>query len=137
MTRLLHTLFKPDAFVDEELPLATLRAVSCHTRCHVSPLLTEALEDCGCWTKQRCGDASGLYTVFEVPLREVAELYPSLLECGLEFDRRAHCELALLCTVGQYALERESMRRNVTLRLELTFLDELDPALRSRSPHQA
>ena len=137
MNQVSHPRFSPTARKVEDLPLATLRAVSLQPRSRTNPLLTEALEDCGCWTAEWCEDAAGLQTVFEGPLREIAELYPSLMECGLEFDRRAHCELALLCTVGQYALEFEGMLRNVTLRLELTFLDERDPVPCISSPHQA
>lgn len=116
----------PDNPTGEQTPTVTLRALSHHTRAVVSPLLTEALQDCGCWTLERSGDACGLYLLFELPLREMAELYPSLMECGLTFDRKGHGELALLCTLGRHALERKGLRRNVTLRLELTFLDELE-----------
>ena len=108
---------------------ATLRAISYGDRAKVSRLLGQALEDCGCWIRHRAGTACGLILAFEAPLREMAELYPSLLESGLEFDRRTRCELEMLCTLGRFALEREGVSRVVILRLELTFADELHPSL--------
>ena len=109
-----------------EPPAVTLRAQSHLPRTSVVPLLSQALEDCGCWVQERSGDAAGLYLVFELSLREMDELYPSLVACGLTFDRKGHGELSLLCTLGRHALERGALRRNVTLRLELTFLKELE-----------
>ncbi len=137
MSRYLQAPHTSKSRTDDESPTVNLRALSHHSRFAVSPLLTEALQDCGCWTLERSGDASGLCLVFELPLREMSELYPSLIECGLEFDRKGHCELSLLCTLGRHALEREGLRRNVTLRLELTFLDEVEPSLLSASPLHA
>lgn len=108
---------------------ATLRAVSYGDRAKVSQLLGEALADCGSWIRHRAGTASSLILVFEAPLRQTSELYPSLLESGLEFDRRGRCELEMLCTLGRYAWEREGLSRVVILRLEVTFADELHPSL--------
>ena len=104
--------------------VATLRALSRREHRRLSPLLNEVFADCGCWVRERSGTASGLSFVFELRLREMGELYPSLLECGLEFDRKGHAELALLCTLGRYPLEGKGFSKTVTLRLELLFEDE-------------
>lgn len=112
-----------------EVPIAAiLRAQTYDARAEMTPRLREALDDCGCWTRSRSGSATGLVLLFELSLRSMAELYLALIECGLEFDRKGHCELSMLCTLGRHSAEAESLRRNVTLRLELTFLDELEPA---------
>ena len=106
----------------------TLRSTTYGDRAQVSRLLAEALEDSGCWVQHRAGSASGLILIFEAPLRELPELYPSLLESSLQFDRRGRCELEMLCTLGRYALEREGLSRVVLLRLEVAFADELHPS---------
>ena len=113
--------------ITEEPIAATLRALTHCSRAAMLPLLTEALSDCDCWTRSRSGSVTGMVLVFELPLRTVTELYLSLIECGLVFDRKGHCELHLLCTLGRHAFESEFLRRSVTLRLELTFVDELEP----------
>ena len=115
----------------DEAFTAMLRAVSHQDRAQVTHLLGETLLDCGCWIQHRAGSASGLILAFEAPLRGMSELYPGLLECGLDFDRRGRCELEMLCTLGRYALEREGLSRLINLRLDLTFADELSPGLRS------
>ena len=129
MAHLSNPTSLPPCRLQEDGFTATLRAVSQGDRAKVSQLLGEALVDCGCWIRHRAGTASGLILVFEAPLRVMSELYPSLLESGLEFDRRGRCELEMLCTLGRYALEREGLSRVVVLRLETTFADELHPSL--------
>ena len=121
----------------EEEVMTTLRAVSYQGRSRVGPLLTEALQDCGCWIRERKGSGSGLALSFELPLREIAELYPSLMECGLEFDRRGHCELAMLCTLSKHSPAHEGLRKHLSLRLEVTFADELEAALMYSAPPNA
>lgn len=129
------TMFESSSFSsqqplpDEDRTVATLRAVSEASRLRVAPLLTEALSDCGCWIRERTGSGSGLALTFELPLREIAELYSSLLECGLGFDRKGHCELAMLCTLSRHAPMHEEMRRHLCLRLEVTFAEEVEPML--------
>ena len=117
--------------------VATLRAVSHNPRSRVGPLLTEALQDCGCWVRERKGSESGLALTFELALRGIAELYPSLMECGLEFDRRAHCELAMLCTLSKHSLVHDGLRKHLSLRLEVTFADELEPGTPCSMPLHA
>ena len=127
-----HFFNSPDSSacrLQDEGFTATLRAISFGDRAQVSRWLGEALNDCGCWIQHRAGSASGLVLVFEAPVREMPELYPSLMESSLEFDRKGRCELEMLCTLGRYALEREGLSRVVILRLEVTFADELHPSL--------
>ncbi|MGI4829388.1 MAG: hypothetical protein ACRYFU_14520 [Janthinobacterium lividum] len=111
--------------VPEEENVATLRSVTYRPRGVVVPLLSEAFEDCGCWTRERSGTATSLHLRFEVPLHAVTELYSSLVECGLEFDRHGHAELVLLCTLRRHAIVPSALRRLLLVRLELTFADEL------------
>ena len=123
-----------NAPVSEEPIAATLRAWTHRSRRTVAPLLTSTLRDCGCWTRERAGNAARFHVLFEIHLHAVDELYWRLIECGLEFDRKGHCELALLCTLGRHSASEPSLRRAVALRLELTFADELGAATSSRKP---
>lgn len=131
MANFYHSPTAPPCRLQEEGFTTTIRAVSHEARSRVGQLLGEALGDCGCWIRHRAGTASGLILIFEAPLRQMSELYPSLLESSLELDRRGRCELEMLCTLGRYALEREGLSRVVILRLEVTFADELHPSLHS------
>ncbi len=123
--------------VAEEPIAATLRALTHGSRAATTCLLTEALSDCGCWTRERSGSATGLALLFELPLRSVAELYLSLIESGLVFDRKGHCELSLLCTLSRHSFQSDALRHSVTLRLELTFVDELQPESLCMTPAHA
>ena len=110
-----------------EAAQATLRALTYRPRPVIVPLLTESLEDCGCWVRERSGGANNLVLRFEISLYAVVELYSCLIECGLEFDRCGHRELALLCTLRRHAIVPDALRRMLNVRLELTFADELEP----------
>lgn len=118
----------------EQPVAATLRALSPENQSVVAPLLAQALEDCGGCVRERSGSAWGLFLTFEVPLRMMSELYGSLMECGLEFDRRGQCELTLLCTLARHAPEPEALRRSICLRLDLTFGEEFDSVSRPAPP---
>ena len=124
-----RTSIPPHPVSDEEHTVATFRAVSHQRRSRVVPQLTQTLQDCGCWVRERKGSGCGLALTFELSLREIVELYPGLMECGLEFDRRGHCELAMLCTISKHSLAHEALRRYLLLRLEITFADELEAGL--------
>ncbi len=128
---------RPEPRMLDDSPTATLRALSYDSRAAVDPLLTQALKDCDCWTLERSGDAVRLCLVFELAVRQMIDLYPSLIGCGLEFDRKGHEDLALLCTLGKHVLEQDGLRRHVTLRLELTFVEELEAGLFSVPPRHA
>ena len=110
-----------------EVPAAILRALTYRPRAAFSPLLREALEECGCWTRERSARGTGLHLCLELPLYAVADLYSSLVECGLELERRAHAELGLMCTLRRHAIVPEALRRVLLVRLEITFADELEP----------
>lgn len=116
---------RPSLPIPEDENVVTLRSVTSRPRSVLVSLLGEAFEDCGCWTRERSGTATSLTLRFEVPLHAVAELYSSLIRCGLEFDRQGHAELVLLCTLRRHAIVPQALRRLLLVRLELTFADEL------------
>ena len=122
-----HVL-RPSSPASDDVAVATLRAVTYRSRAILVPLVTEAFQECGCWTRERSGTAASLHLRFEMPLHAVSELYSRVIECGLEFDRRGHCELALLCTLRRHAIVPQALRRTLDVRLEITFADELEPA---------
>ena len=116
---------------------AILRAWTHQSRAVTTPLLATTLRDCGCWTRERAGTAAALHVLFEIPLHMVDELYAGLVECGLEFDRKARCELSMLCTLGRHSQREISLRKIIALRLAVTFADELEPVTLRQSPAYA
>ena len=123
--------------VSEETTTATLRALTHQSRTTLAPLLMSTLSKCGCWTRERSGNATGLILLLDLPLHCAAELYLRLIECGLEFDRNGHHELSLLCTLARHLMQPVEVSRSITLRLELTFVDELEPAVHRIIPVMA
>ena len=120
--------------VSDEPATATLRALTRQPRTHTAPLLLSTLSQCGCWTRDRSGSATGLVLLLELPLRSTPELYLRLIERGLEFDRQGHRELSLICTLARHMGQEAGANRMVALRLELTFFDELQPAVHRIAP---
>ena len=120
--------------VSEEPTTATLRALTRRPRTLMTPLLISTLNECGCWTRERSGNASGLVLLLELALRSIDELYLRLIECSLEFDRKGHCELSLMCTLARHMTHDDGGNRSIILRLELTFFDELEPAVHRITP---
>ena len=127
----MNAFLKPPIYrqvpVAEEPTAATLRASTRMARETLTPALSQALSESGCWTRERSGNAAGLVLMLELSLCCIAELYVRLMACGLEFDRKGRQELAMLCTLGRHAQTDENLRRYVMLRLELTFTDETQP----------
>ena len=109
------------------VPAAILRGLTYRPRAAFAPLLREALEECGCWIRDRVARGAGLQLGLELPLYGVAELYSCLIECGLELERRAHVELALMCTLRRHAIVPGALRRTLPVRLDITFADEIEP----------
>ena len=117
---------RSSAAMPEQSVVSKLRALSAYPRLRLVPMLNRTLQECACWTRNRCGGPCSLLLELEVGLRTVTELYVSLVECGLEFDRRSHRELAMLCTLEQHT-HGTGRRKMLDLQLELIFEDELGP----------
>jgi hypothetical protein len=60
----------------------------------------------------------------EVQLRSVFELYSGLVSAGVELTRDSHTTMTGLCTVRDHNLHQARRRRILTVRLELSFLEQ-------------
>jgi hypothetical protein len=111
-----------------EIPVIELRARSFEDRQEFVPVLLDTMASCGCWLLERRElPPNATQFRFEVLLRSVFELYSGLLSCGVELSRDSHTSMKSLCTVRDHNPHRAKRRRVLTIRLELIFMDELDP----------
>jgi hypothetical protein len=109
-----------------EAPLA-LKSFSYEDRREILPALAEAMTECGCWLRDRkTVSLSQMEYSFEVQLRSAFELYSGLIGCGLELTRASHLELTGLCMLRQHNPRPSELGRVVNVRLEVSFLEDLD-----------
>ena len=62
---------------------------------------------------------------FEVQLRSLVDLYASILAAGLELTRGSHLALTDQCTCRKNAAAVADLGQIVTLRLEISFLEDM------------
>jgi hypothetical protein len=80
---------------------------------------------CGGWVLERQVLPSGRVEFwFEAPLRAAMEIYSAIIGAGLEPNRAGHRDIAALCTLRKNLYQPAGRSRMVTLRLEISFLDE-------------
>jgi hypothetical protein len=118
----------PEATADREVTLATFTYTS---RREVLPLLAESLGAAGCWLLERRATGQGTIQFrFEAPLQGIVEVYTTLIATGLELTREGHLQLTALCGLP-FHTPRLSRARTLTVRLDVSFMDEMDqPAIR-------
>jgi hypothetical protein len=110
-------------------PALLLQGFSYDERRKVLPAVARALENCGCFLlERRAVSLTQMNVRFEMQLRASLELYSSLIGAGLELTRASHLALTGLCTVRKHNRRGASSRRVVEVRLELSFLEEIDLA---------
>jgi hypothetical protein len=112
----------------EDAATIQLRGFSYEERRVILPAITEALSSGGCWLRERqMVSFSQVEFRFEMQLRWALETYSALIASGLELTQPSHAELTGLCTVRRHGRElRESPNRVLTLRLEVSFLEETE-----------
>ena len=101
-------------------------------RCHsyedhrtLMPALLDNLASLGCWIlEQKALSPTVTELCFEVQLRTAFELYGGLLAAGLELTRDSHIRMSGLCTLRGHNPRHARRRRIVTVRLELSFLED-------------
>jgi len=103
-----------------------LRATAYHSRDQTLPQLYALLRRCGGFL---LGEGSTVESgqsclKFEVPRRNVFELYSGLLSAELDLSHDSHLHLTGLCTLRRYHPFRIG---NVSIQLEIGFPDEIDP----------
>ena len=108
-----------------ELPVIELRGRSFEDHQEFVPVLLNTMASCGCWLlerRERPPNATDLS--FELQLRSVFELYSGLIAAGVELSRDSHTRLTVLCTLRDHNPRHAKRRRVITIRLDLSFLEE-------------
>jgi hypothetical protein len=108
------------------MPSLDLQTFSYDDRGNVLPLLLSALADSGGWIlDRRTVSPSVVELRVEAQLRSIVDLYGSIIAVGLELTRASHLSLTDLCTCRKNALTGVDLGQIVTLRLEISFLEDL------------
>ena len=112
----------------EDPPPIELRGHSYEDHRQMLAALQTTVASCGCWVlEQRTLSPTLTELRFEIQLRSVFELYSGLIAVGVELSRDSHLRMTALCTVRDHNPRQAKRRRVITMRLELSFLDENDP----------
>jgi hypothetical protein len=110
-----------------ETPTVELRGLSYEDHRQIVPTLLETMASCGCWVlEQRAMSPTMTELCLEVQLRSVFELYSGLIAAGVELSRDSHTRMTGMCTVRDHNPRLAKRRRVITVRLELSFLQQTD-----------
>lgn len=108
-------------------PALVLQTYSYEERRTILPELLDALDMAGCWLVDRKSvSPTQMVLRLELQLRSALELYTALIRSGLELTRGSHLGMTGLCTVRQYQRRAREPYRTLEVRLEVSFLDEID-----------
>jgi hypothetical protein len=109
----------------QEGPAIELRGFSYDEQRRIVPALLEAMAACGCWVaEQRAISPTHTELRFEVHLRSAFELYSELIGAGVELTRESHAQMTGLCTLRGHNPRQARRRRVISVRLEVSFLEE-------------
>ena len=111
---------------EKSMPSLDLQSFSYDDRASVLPALLSALADCGGWVlDRRTMSAKTVELRVEVQLRSIVDLYGSMIAAGLELTRSSHLALTDMCTCRKNVMIAADLGQIITLRLEISFLEEL------------
>jgi hypothetical protein len=103
-----------------------IQGFSYDERAGVLPGLLSSLAECGGWILDRRTLSPTMMELrVEIQLRAILELYGSIVAAGLELTRASHLALTDLCTCYRNVTSATDMGQLVTLRLEISFLEEI------------
>ena len=103
-----------------------LHGYSYADRATLLPALTNAFTHCGGWVLERKSTSPNTMEFrLELQLRAIVELYAALVAAGVELTSVAHDTLAGLCTCRRHGAHAVNLRQVLTLRLELSFLEDV------------
>ena len=103
-----------------------LQGFSYEDRQDVLPGLTAAMTEAGGWVlERRSTSATVVQFRVEIQLRGIVELYAGLMAMGVELTKATHTMLTELCLCRRYAGWTEWSGEVITLKLEVSFLEEL------------
>jgi hypothetical protein len=109
----------------ENGPAIELRGFSYDEQRRIVPALLEAMAVCGCFVEeQRALSLTQTELRFEVHLRSAFELYSELVAAGVELTRDSHVKMTSLCTLRGHNPRQAKRRRVISVRLEVSFLEE-------------
>jgi hypothetical protein len=109
----------------EDGPPIELRGFSYDEQRRIVPALLDAMANCGCWVQeQRALSLTQTELRFEVHVRSAFELYSELIGAGVELTRDSHVRMTGLCTLRGHNPRQARRRRVVSMRLEVSFLEE-------------
>jgi len=90
------------------------------------PDLTAAFASCGGWILERKTlSPSNVEFRIEIQLRAILDLYAAIIATGVEFTRPGHDALTELCTRRKHLPLTADLGQILTIRLELSFLDDV------------
>jgi hypothetical protein len=119
----------PGPATDDD-PVVELRGHSYDDHRQIVPALLDSVASCGCWVlEQRALSPTITELRFEVQLRSVFELYSGLIATGLKLTPDSHIRMTGLCTVRDHNPRQAKRRRVITMRLELSFLEQTGSGL--------
>jgi hypothetical protein len=108
------------------LPTLDLQSFSYDDRSNVLPVVITSLADCGGWVVgRRTLSTSTVELRVEVQLRSILDLYGAMIAAGLELTRASHLALTDQCTCRKNAATVADLGQIVTLRLEISFLEDM------------
>ena len=122
-----RTTFADSAYVtDEQLqPELNLQSFTYQERGALIPDLGAAIDSAGGWVlDRRPTSANAMEMYLEVAQAALPEVYGALLGSGLELTRESHRALAERCTCGMHLSLRNGLSSILTMRIEVTFLQE-------------
>ena len=103
-----------------------LQGYSYAERAILLPALTTAFTHCGGWVlERRTTSPTTIEFRLELQLRAIVELYAALVAAGVELTSVAHDTLSGLCTCRRHGMHAVNLRQVLTLRLELSFLEDV------------
>jgi hypothetical protein len=108
------------------MPSLDIQGFSYDERSGVLPGLLASLADCGGWVLDRRTLSSRTMELrVEVQLRAILDLYGTIVGSGLELTRSSHMALTDLCTCRKNLAALSDLGQVVTVRIEISFLEEI------------
>jgi hypothetical protein len=95
-------------------------------RNNLLPDLASAFSNCGGWViDRRALSANNMEFHVELQLRAALDLYAAIVATGLELTRSGHESFTELCTRRKHLPIPAELGQTVSIRFEITFLNEL------------
>lgn len=102
-----------------------IKGFSFEERHGLLPGLTSAFADCGGWILDRKTlSPTTMEFRLEIQLRVAVDLYSSILASGLELTRAGHLGLTHLSTCRKNLAAPSDLGQVVTIRLEISFIED-------------